>query len=91
MAEHWKLPDWIIDTYRRLNDNPEQLVQALHIAGHTEQPLLQQQRLDEQPVLNNWLNRPANTLVFTCGLVTDQSVLKNRSQQRPAKHSPLSG
>lgn len=69
LAEHWKLPDWIIEGYRLLNDNPKQLVQALHIARQTEQPLLQQQQLDELPVLNSWLNRPANTLVFTCGLV----------------------
>lgn len=69
LAEHWKLPDWVIDGYRLLNDNPEQLVQALYIARHTEQPLLQQQQLDDLPELNNWLNRPANTLVFTCGLV----------------------
>lgn len=44
-------------------------MQALYIARQTEQPLLQQQQLDQQPALNNWLNRPANTLVFTCGLV----------------------
>jgi hypothetical protein len=30
---------------------------------------LQQQKLDQLPILNNWFNRPANTLVFTCGLV----------------------
>ena len=69
LAEHWKLPHWIIEGYRLLNDNPQQLVRALHIARQTEQPLLQQQKLDQLPMLNNWLNRPANTLVFTCGLV----------------------
>ena len=69
LAEHWKLPSWIIDGYRLLNDNPRQLVQALYIARRADQPLLQQQQLDQRPVLNNWLNRPANTLVFTCGLV----------------------
>lgn len=69
LAEHWKLPHWIIEGYRLLNDNPQQLVRALHIARHTDQPLQQQQKLDQLPMLNNWLNRPANTLVFTCGLV----------------------
>ena len=69
LAEHWKLPDWIIEGYRLLNDNPQQLVRALHIARQTEQPLQQQYKLDQFPMLNNWLNRPANTLVFTCGLV----------------------
>lgn len=69
LAEYWKLPSWIIEGYRLLNDNPKQLVQALHIARQSEQPLLQQQLLDEKPELNIWLNRPTNTLVFTCGLV----------------------
>jgi HD-like signal output (HDOD) protein len=69
LAEHWKLPNWIIEGYRLLNDNPERLVQALYIARQSEQPLLQQKLLDEQPELNIWLNRPTNTLVFTCGLV----------------------
>lgn len=69
LAEHWKLPQWIIEGYRLLNDNPQQLVSALYIARQTDQPLLQQQKLDQLPMLSNWLNRPANTLVFTCGLV----------------------
>ncbi|QEY59539.1 HDOD domain-containing protein [Pseudomonas sp. C27(2019)] len=69
LAEHWKLPNWVIDGYRLLKDNPEQLAQALYIARQTEQPLLQQQMLDQMPALNSWLNRPANTIVFTCGLV----------------------
>lgn len=69
LAEHWKLPSWIIEGYRLLNNNPQMLVQALAIARHTNQPLLQQKKLDESPALNSWLNRPANTLVFTCGLV----------------------
>ncbi len=69
LAEHWKLPDWIIEGYRLLNDNPQQLVRALHIARQTEQPLQQQYKFDQFPMLNNWLNRQANTLVFTCGLV----------------------
>lgn len=69
LAEHWKLPHWVIEGYRLLSENPQQLVQALYIARQSEQPLLQQQMLDQQPQLNNWLNRPANTLIFTCGLV----------------------
>lgn len=69
LAQHWKLPYWVIEGYQLLNDNPQQLVRALHIARQTEQPLLQQQKLDQLPMLQNWLNRPANTLVFTCGLV----------------------
>ncbi len=69
LAEHWKLPHWIIEGYRLLNDNPQQLVRALYIARQFDQPLLQQQKLDQLPALNNWLNRPANTLIFTCGLV----------------------
>ena len=69
LAEHWKLPLWIIEGYRLLHDNPQQLVRALHIARQFDQPLLQQQKLDQLPALNNWLNRPANTIVFTCGLV----------------------
>lgn len=69
LAEHWKLPDWIIEGYRLLSENPQRLVSALHVARQTEQPLLQQQQLDEQPALNSWLNRPANTVVFACGLV----------------------
>ncbi|HKM36876.1 MAG TPA: HDOD domain-containing protein [Thiopseudomonas sp.] len=69
LAQHWKLPNWIIEGYSLLSDNPHMLVKALHIARKIEQPLLQQQKLDQLPALNSWLNRPANTLVFTCGLV----------------------
>lgn len=69
LAEHWKLPEWIIEGYRLLSENPQLLVSALHVARETQQPLLQQQKLDEQPALNTWLNRPANTVVFACGLV----------------------
>ena len=69
LAQHWKLPNWIIEGYSLLSDNPQMLVKALHIARKIEQPLLQQQKLDQLPALNSWLNRPANTLVFSCGLV----------------------
>lgn len=69
LAEYWQLPHWIIEGYRLLSENSLLLANALHIARQTDQPLLQQKMLDEQPTLNTWLNRPANTVVFACGLV----------------------
>lgn len=69
LAEHWQLPHWIIEGYRLLSENSQLLANALHVARQTEQPLIQQKKLDEHPILNTWLNRPANTVVFVCGLV----------------------
>ncbi len=68
LAEHWKLPDWIIQGYRLLNDDRRLLVKALHIARHNEQPLHQQQQLDANPSLSRWLTQPGNTVLLANGL-----------------------
>ncbi|WP_442969190.1 HDOD domain-containing protein [Pseudomonas sp. Q1-7] len=68
LAEHWKLPDWIIQGYRLLSEDRRLLVQALHIARDNEHPLHQQQQLDANPVLGRWLTQPGNTVLLANGL-----------------------
>ncbi|MDH4583679.1 HDOD domain-containing protein [Pseudomonas sp. BN415] len=68
LAEHWKLPDWIVEGYRLLNDDRRLLVKALHIARDNEHPLHQQQQLDANPALGRWLTQPGNTVLLANGL-----------------------
>jgi len=68
LAEHWRLPDWIIQGYRLLGADRRRLIKALHIAHDNEHPLHQQQMLDADPELRRWLTLPSNT---------------NRTGQRP--------
>ncbi|MCW3147325.1 HDOD domain-containing protein [Stutzerimonas stutzeri] len=68
VAEHWHLPDWIIQGYRLLSGNRRLLVKALHIARDNEHPLHQQQMLDADPELRRWLTLPSNTIVLANGL-----------------------
>lgn len=68
IAEHWHLPDWIIQGYRLLGGNRRLLVKALHIARDNAHPLQQQQRLDADPELRRWLTLPSNTIVLANGL-----------------------
>ncbi len=68
LAEHWRLPDWIIQGYRLLGTDRRRLVKALHIAHDNEHPLHQQQMLDADPDLRRWLTLPSNTIVLANGL-----------------------
>jgi HD-like signal output (HDOD) protein len=68
LAEHWKLPDWIVQGYRLLSDDRRLLVKALHIARDKEHPLHQQQQLDADPALSRWLTQPGNTVLLANGL-----------------------
>ncbi|MFG5860782.1 HDOD domain-containing protein [Metapseudomonas sp. CR1201] len=68
LAEHWKLPDWIIQGYRLLNDDRRMLVKALHIARDYGHPLQQTQQLDADPALSRWLTQPGNTVLLANGL-----------------------
>lgn len=68
VAEHWRLPMWIIQGYRLLGSNRRLLIKALHIARDNEHPLHQQQMLDADPELRRWLTYPGNTIVLANGL-----------------------
>ncbi|WP_313505646.1 HDOD domain-containing protein [Stutzerimonas kunmingensis] len=68
LAEHWRLPDWIIQGYRLLGTDRRHLIKALHIAHDNEHPLHQQQMLDADPDLRRWLTLPSNTIVLANGL-----------------------
>lgn len=67
MAQHWRLPEWVTQGYRLLMDEREQLAQVLSIAREQD-PLVQQQRLDEEPALRRWFNQPPNTVLLANGL-----------------------
>jgi len=68
LAEHWRLPDWILQGYRLLDSDQRLLVKALRIARDNQHPLLQQQRLDADVPLRHWLTRPSNTVLLANGL-----------------------
>ncbi|WP_278396519.1 HDOD domain-containing protein [Stutzerimonas kunmingensis] len=68
LAEHWRLPAWIIQGYRLLGTDRRRLIKALHIAHDNEHPLHQQQMLDADPELRRWLTLPSNTIVLANGL-----------------------
>ncbi|PTQ68729.1 HDOD domain-containing protein [Pseudomonas sp. GV071] len=68
LAEHWRLPAWIIQAYRLLATERRLLAKALHIARNNEEPLHQQQLLDADPALSRWLTQPGNTIVFANAL-----------------------
>lgn len=74
LAEHWKLPEWIVQGYRLLNDDRRLLVKALHIARDNEHPLHQQQQLDTHPALARWLTQPGNTVLLANGLAISAHV-----------------
>lgn len=67
-AEHWGLPEWIVQGYQLLSGNRRLLIKALHIARDNEHPLHQQQMLDADPPLRRWLTLPSNTIVLANGL-----------------------
>jgi hypothetical protein len=68
VAEHWRLPGWIVEGYRLLLRDRRLLVKALHIARDQQHPLHQQQVLDADAALSRWLTQPANTVLLANGL-----------------------
>jgi len=68
LAEHWRLPEWIVQGYRLLSQERRQLVKALHVARDNEPPLHQQQLLDADIPLRRWLTQPANSILLANGL-----------------------
>ena len=68
LAEHWRLPEWVVQGYRLLTQDRRLLIKALHIARDNEHPLHQQQLLDAEPQLRRWLTQPGNTIVLANGL-----------------------
>lgn len=68
LAQHWRLPEWIVQGYRLLVEDRRLLVKALHVAHDNEHPLHQQQMLDADPVLRRWLTQPANSILLANGL-----------------------
>lgn len=68
LARHWRLPEWIVQGYRLLVEDRRLLVKALHLARDNENPLHQQQRLDEDTHLRRWLTQPGNSILLANGL-----------------------
>lgn len=68
LAEHWRLPEWIVQGHRLLANERRLLAKALHLARNNEEPLHQQQLLDADPVLSRWLTQPGNTILFANAL-----------------------
>jgi HD-like signal output (HDOD) protein len=64
LAEHWRLPEWIIQGYRLLLNDRRWLARALYIARQHPQPLHQQQFLDADNPLRRWLTQPANSILL---------------------------
>lgn len=67
LAEHWRLPDWVTRGYHLLQEDRRLLAEALLIARE-ENPLRQQQRLDDRPAMRRWFNQPANTVLLANGM-----------------------
>lgn len=68
LAEHWRLPEWVLQAYRALNHDRRLLIKALHIARDQSSPLHQQQALDADSGLSRWLTHPANTILLANGV-----------------------
>jgi len=68
LVDVWRLPIWVQQGYRLLLTEQRELVKVLRIARDVDHPLRQQNRLDDDPTLRNWLNQPANTVLLANGL-----------------------
>lgn len=64
LAEHWRLPAWIIQGYQLLLNDRRLLAKALRLARQHDDPLHQQQELDADPTLQRWLTQPANSILL---------------------------
>ncbi|WP_448153873.1 hypothetical protein, partial [Lactiplantibacillus pentosus] len=68
LAEFWRLPTWVTQGYRLLQQERRSLARVMHIARDHKSPLRQQQKLDADPELRRWLNHPANTVMLANGV-----------------------
>lgn len=68
LSEVWRLPEWVTQGYRLLIDEKRVLVRVLHIARDHDDPLRQQQHLDNDQALRRWLNQPSNCVLLANGL-----------------------
>ena len=64
LAEHWRLPAWIIHGYQWLTHDQRLPVKALHLSLLNHNPLRQQQMLDADNQLQHWLIQPSNSIVL---------------------------
>jgi hypothetical protein len=66
LVRHWRLSSWIAQGYQTLDEECALLIHALRLArAPVQQP---QQALDATPPLRHWLNRPANSVLFSNAL-----------------------
>ncbi|KAF0862586.1 HDOD domain-containing protein [Pseudomonas sp. LD120] len=68
LVQTWHLPIWVQQGYRLLTRERRQLAKVMLIARESDSPLHQQQRLDDDPDLQRWLNQPANCVLLANGL-----------------------
>lgn len=68
LTRHWRLPAWIAQGYETLGAERDSLSKAMRISRADQDPLLQQQRLDDDPNLRRWLNQPAHSIVLATGV-----------------------
>lgn len=68
LVEIWHLPIWVQQGYKLLLSEQRELVKVLRIARDSDHPLRQQNRLDDDPTLRQWLNQPANTVLLANGM-----------------------
>lgn len=73
LANHWRLPNWVTQGYHLLQEERELLAKVTHIA-RDDDPLHQQQQLDDDPGLRRWFNQPANTVLLANGLALSAQV-----------------
>ncbi|UCJ17250.1 HDOD domain-containing protein [Pseudomonas sp. MM211] len=82
LAEHWRLPAWIIQGYQLLINDRRLLAKALHLARQHDNPLRQQQELDSDPPLQRWLMQPANSILLANALAVSAHNAWNGSHTR---------
>lgn len=68
LAQHWQLPIWVTQGYTLLIGEQRNLAKVLRIAHENDDPLKQQQQLDDDLPLRRWFNQPANTILLANGL-----------------------
>ncbi|MFK3793700.1 HDOD domain-containing protein [Pseudomonas piscis] len=68
LVQAWHLPIWVQQGYRLLTSEQHLLAKVMLIARDSDNPLRQQQRLDDDPELRRWLNQPANCVLLANGM-----------------------
>ena len=68
LAEHWALPDLVIEAYNSINRRQRLLASALHVSRAHAEPLKRRQMLDARKDLTMWFRHPANSIIIAHGL-----------------------